>query len=96
MTAAILTGMALEARLARRAGLPVACAMGDTAAAVAAQRLLEDGACGIVSFGVAGGLAPDLGPGSLVVATAVADGDGAVYGACRSWHDRLSGALPQA
>ncbi|KAA0680797.1 squalene--hopene cyclase [Azospirillum brasilense] len=96
MAAAILTGMALEARLARRSGLPVACATGGAAAAVAAHRLLESGACGVVSFGIAGGLAPDLRPGSLVLATAVVDEDGAVFEVCQSWWDRLHGALPQA
>ncbi|MFC5356242.1 hypothetical protein [Azospirillum himalayense] len=96
MAAAILTGMALEARLARRSGLPVACAAGDAAARVAAHRLLEGGACGIVSFGIAGGLAPDLRPGSLVLAGAVVDEDGTVHEACRPWHDRLRHALPQA
>ncbi|GAA4259235.1 hypothetical protein GBZ26_09455 [Azospirillum formosense] len=93
--AAILTGMALEARLARRSGMPVACATGDAAAA-AAHRLLDDGACGIISFGIAGGLAPDLRPGSLVLATAVVDEDGAAFEACRPWRDRLHDALPQA
>ncbi|QCO17259.1 hypothetical protein D3869_18545 (plasmid) [Azospirillum brasilense] len=96
MTAAILTGMALEARLARRSGLPVACAMGDAAAALAAHRLLEGGAGGIVSFGIAGGLAPDLRPGSLVLATAVVDEDGAVFETWRPWRDRLQSALPLA
>ncbi|MGR0186647.1 phosphorylase family protein [Azospirillum aestuarii] len=96
MVAAILTGMALEAHLARRSGLPVACATGDAAAAVAAHRLLEGGACGIVSFGIAGGLAADLRPGSLVLARAVVDEDGAVFEACRFWQDRLRDALPQA
>ncbi|OYD80864.1 hypothetical protein [Azospirillum brasilense] len=96
MVAAILTGMALESRLARRTGLPAVCATGDAAAAVAVHRLLEGGACGIVSFGIAGGLAPGLRPGSLVLATAVVDEDGAVYEACQPWHDRLRHALPQA
>ncbi|WP_449227077.1 phosphorylase family protein [Azospirillum argentinense] len=96
MAVAILTGMALEARLARRGGLPVVCATGDAAATAAAHRLLEGGACGIVSFGIAGGLAPDLRPGSLVLASAVADEDGAALEACRSWRDRLRRALPQA
>lgn len=95
MAAAILTGMALEARLARRTGLPVACATGDAAAAAAARRLLERGACGLVSFGIAGGLAPGLRPGSLVVASAVVDEDGTVYETTPSWHDRLRHALPQ-
>ncbi|WP_349601680.1 nucleoside phosphorylase [Azospirillum argentinense] len=96
MAAAILTGMALEARLARRSGLPVACAMGDAAAALAVHRLLEGGAGGIVSFGIAGGLAPDLRPGSLVLATAVVDEDGAVFETWRPWRDRLQSAFPLA
>ncbi|WP_353859859.1 hypothetical protein [Azospirillum formosense] len=96
MAAAILTGMALEARLARRGALPVACATGDAAAAVAAHRLLEGGACGIVSFGIAGGLAPGLRPGSLILADAVVDEDGAVLETCRPWRDRLRNAVPQA
>lgn len=96
MAAAILTGMALEARIARRSGLPVACATGDAAAAVAAHRLLEGGACGLISFGIAGGLAPDLRPGSLVVATAVVDEDGTVHETCQPWQNRLHDALPQA
>lgn len=95
MAAAILTGMALEARIARRSGLPVVCATGG-AAAVAAHRLLEGGACGLISFGIAGGLVPDLRPGSLVVATAVVDEDGPVYEAWQPWRDRLHNALPQA
>ncbi|UKJ75188.1 hypothetical protein [Azospirillum brasilense] len=96
MAAAILTGMALEARIARRSGLPVACATGDAAAAEAAHRLLEGGTCGIISFGIAGGLAPDLRPGSLVVATAVVDEDGTVHETCQPWQNRLHDALPQA
>ncbi|MGY0834831.1 phosphorylase family protein [Azospirillum argentinense] len=96
MAAAILTGMALEARIAQRGGLPVACATGHAAAMVAAHRLLEGGACGIVNFGIAGGLAPDLRPGSLVLASAVVDEDGAVHETCQSWRNRLRNALPQA
>ncbi|MBK3735756.1 hypothetical protein GAY29_22165 [Azospirillum brasilense] len=96
MAAAILTGMALEARLARRSGLPVVCATGDAAAMVAAHRLLQGGACGIVSFGIAGGLAADLRPGALVLASAVVDEDGATLEACRPWRDHLRKALPQA
>lgn len=93
MTPALLTGMTVEARLARRTGFPVACAGAD--AEVAAGALLDGGAVGIVSFGVAGGLAPDLRPGTLVLATAVI-GDGVSYGTDPLWRDRLAGAFPQA
>lgn len=93
MTPALLTGMAVEARLASRTGLPVACA--GTDAEAAAEALLDGGAVGIVSFGVAGGLTPELRPGTLVVATAVV-GNGASFMASRAWRSRLLGALPQA
>ncbi|MBP2314816.1 nucleoside phosphorylase [Azospirillum soli] len=93
MMPALLTGMAVEARLARRTGLPVACAGADAEAA--AEALLDAGTVGIVSFGVAGGLAPDLRPGTLVLATAVV-GDGVSYGTDPVWRSRLAGAFPQA
>ncbi len=69
---AFLTGFAAEARIARHAGWPVDMGGGSTAGAIrAAHRLIEAGATGIVSFGLAGGLDPDLPPGTLVVAEGV-------------------------
>lgn len=85
--------MTAEARIARRTGLPVACASADAYAV--AQRLLDGGGAGIVSFGIAGGLAPDAPPGTLVVATAVV-GDGVTIPANAAWRDRLLHALPKA
>lgn len=73
---ALLVGFAAEARIARRLGWPVAVGGGTYAGAVqATQRLLGAGATGVVSFGLAGGLDPNLPSGSLIVADAViADG----------------------
>lgn len=93
MTPAILTGMTAEARIARRAGLPVACSGVDPYAV--AQRLLDEGAAGLISFGIAGGLAPLVTPGTLVVATAVI-GDEMTIPASADWRHALLGALPQA
>jgi adenosylhomocysteine nucleosidase len=53
--------------------LDVEIAMGS-AAAGAARRLLERGAGCLVAFGIAGGLAPTLRPGALVVPDAVGEG----------------------
>ena len=60
----IVVGMGAEARVARRFGFPVATP-GN------AEALLADGADGLISFGIAGGLVPGLKPGTLVVATEV-------------------------
>jgi adenosylhomocysteine nucleosidase len=68
----IVVGMAAEARIARRLGFPVATLSG-------AKALLADGADGLISFGIAGGLAPGLKPGTLVVATEVISEDGWRY-----------------
>jgi adenosylhomocysteine nucleosidase len=68
----IVVGMGAEARIARRFGFPVATLGG-------AEGLLADGADGLISFGIAGGLAPGLKPGTLVVATEVIAGDGRRY-----------------
>jgi adenosylhomocysteine nucleosidase len=69
----MVVGFAAEARVARLCGWRVAIGGGTTAgAAHAAQRLIAEGATGIVSFGLAGGLDPALPPGTLIVAEAVA------------------------
>lgn len=74
---ALVVGFAAEARVARLSGWHVAIGGGTTAgAARAVRRLIDTGATGIVSFGLAGGLDPRLLAGALVVADAVtADGN---------------------
>ncbi len=72
---AVVVGMAAEARIARRLGWPVAIA-GGTASGVgaAANGLIERGCTGLISFGLAGGLDPELRPGAMVVPTEVITG----------------------
>jgi adenosylhomocysteine nucleosidase len=66
-----LVGLAFEARIAAGPGVLVICRgpeIGDT------LRLAFDAGCrSIISFGVAGGLAPDLRPGDWIVASEVID-----------------------
>jgi adenosylhomocysteine nucleosidase len=72
---ALVVGFASEAKVARLCGWQVAIGGGTTTgAALAAQRLVDSGASGLVSFGVAGGLDPALEAGTLVVADAVTAG----------------------
>lgn len=65
------SGLAAEARIARAAGFQVIVGAGDphrTATLVAAAA--QQAKC-LVSFGVAGGLAPDLRPGDVILSTEV-------------------------
>lgn len=68
----VLTGLAAEARLARRADWLVAVGGGTEAgAALAARALLAQGATKLVSLGLAGGLDPSLAAGTVLVADSV-------------------------
>jgi adenosylhomocysteine nucleosidase len=70
---ALLVGFAAEAKVARLSGWQVAIGGGTTeGAARTAQRLIDAGATGIVSFGLAGGLDPTLRAGTVIVAESVA------------------------
>jgi nucleoside phosphorylase len=64
--------MNAEARIARLSGFAVGT-LGSAA------KLLAAGADGLISFGIAGGLAPGLKPGSLVLGTALITEDGQRY-----------------
>lgn len=66
-----LVGLAFEARIAAGPGVFVICRGPDIAETL---RLAYDAGCrSIISFGVAGGLAPDLRPGDWIVASEVLD-----------------------
>ena len=75
----VVTGLAFEARDFRAGwgeGAPCARAgLGETAC-IAAETLVADGARALVSFGLAGGLVPDLAPGTAVMPQAVVHGAG--------------------
>ena len=75
----IVTGLAAEARLARPLGRALAGGGMPAGAQAVAERLVADGASGLISFGLAGGLDPALAPGTVVVPAAVVE-DGRSYG----------------
>lgn len=69
----VVTGMAKEMRLAGGPGLAAVVSGGDPERLrrlLAAERV--DGYRAVLSFGIAGGLDPDLAPGDAVVATGIA------------------------
>jgi adenosylhomocysteine nucleosidase len=71
-----VVGLTAEARLPRGGGFMVGVGGGTPAgAAAAAQALLAQGAAGLVSFGLAGGLDPALPPGAILVPGQVVEGE---------------------
>ncbi|MGH6823739.1 MAG: phosphorylase [Methylocella sp.] len=89
-----VTGLKLEARIA--AG-PRVLAVSGTGDAFGLERALKAAvakqASAIISFGVAGALAPGLAPGSTLVARAIIAEDGARYYGDPVWSKRLACAL---
>ena len=88
-----LVGLAFEARIAAGLGVLVACRGRETADLL--RLALGAGCRSIISFGVRGGLEPDLLPGDCVVASAIID-----YPAVRPtdplWSRKLADMIPDA
>ncbi|WP_269503171.1 phosphorylase [Burkholderia sp. IMCC1007] len=87
-----VTGMAFEARIARGHGVDAVFAARADRLERALAEATARGCAGIVSFGTAGGLAPDLAPGALVIADAV-DGPFGRVQTDTGWSARLVAAL---
>jgi hopanoid-associated phosphorylase len=89
-----VTCLALEASIARGPGVSVLCnpSIGLKAALGAA---IARGAKGIISFGIAGGLAPELVAGDWVVASAVRTSN-SLIATDRTWTRTLLDSLPGA
>jgi hypothetical protein len=69
------TGLAAEAKIARRAGLSAVVGGGDHRRTVAVVEEAAPRAEILVSFGIAGALAPSLKAGDIVLSTEVVDDD---------------------
>ena len=71
-----VTGLTAEARLLDKSGFLVEAGGGwPDGAYRAAERLIGQGVTALVSFGLAGGLAPGMRPGRLLVPAAVVEGE---------------------
>jgi adenosylhomocysteine nucleosidase len=92
-----VTCLAFEARVAAGVGVRVLSAAGTPglAAQIEAAALEAPGCCGVVSFGVAGGLDPALSPGDWVIASAVVSETGR-FAVDATWSRALLAALPGA
>jgi hopanoid-associated phosphorylase len=90
-----VAGMAFEADIARGKRHDGVVAVYAARADLLERELsaaLERGASGVISFGTAGGLAPDLEPGTLVIADAV-EGPFGRIATDAAWTERIAGAL---
>jgi hopanoid-associated phosphorylase len=87
-----VTGMAFEARIARGEGVEVVFAARADLLERALKAALARGCSGVISFGTAGGLAPDLEAGTVIVADAV-DGPFGRVATDAAWTQRLAAAL---
>lgn len=90
----VVTGMMAEARCLPRHGSGsshiVLCSGGDAGqAAECARRLLAEGAEGLLSFGLAGGLDPTLRPGAVIFAEHVIGPDGDHWPVDSTWRDAI-------
>src|ERR1700746_2202961 len=70
------SGLAAEAKVARAAGFPVVVGAGDRSRTAALVESAIGRASCLISFGIAGALAPKLRPGDVVISTEVVSPDG--------------------
>jgi hopanoid-associated phosphorylase len=92
----VVSGLAREAAIAAGPGIATVVGGGN------GQRLarlldeaLAQGARGVMSFGIAGGVLPRLASGSLVIAETIVAGEER-FAVDIGWRDRLAAGLPQA
>jgi adenosylhomocysteine nucleosidase len=93
----VVTGLKSEAKLLK--GLKFACVSTGGQAREARRkidRLIAEGATGLISFGIAGALSPDLRTGDLIVSDMVANDIGEVWQTHQPWLDALLAAIEPA
>jgi adenosylhomocysteine nucleosidase len=90
-----LVGLAFEARIAAGPGVFVICRDTETGVAASIDHAVKRGCRSIISFGVAGGLAPHLRPGNWVVASSIIDAQ-EVRSTDRVWSEKILEMIPSA
>jgi adenosylhomocysteine nucleosidase len=91
----VVVGLAFEARIAAGPGIHVICSGDGRNLAAVISRAIDDDCRGLISFGVAGGLAPALPPGTCVVGSAIVSGE-AQMPTDPTWSQKLLKAIPDA
>jgi hopanoid-associated phosphorylase len=90
-----VSGMAFEAKIAAAPGIRSVYGLNPAKLESDIENAIKDGASALLSFGTAAGLAPDMQPGSLVVARRVLH-ENQAWSADAEWSKRLCAELPQA
>src|SRR5690242_14598519 len=91
----VVVGMAFEARIVSSLGVRVICGGDGKTLQAELTRAMAAGSSGLISFGVAGGIASSLRPGTCVIASSVIDHD-CVRHADTRWAQRLARLIPGA
>ncbi|RJS93969.1 purine phosphorylase [Salinisphaera sp. Q1T1-3] len=68
--------------------------MGPTRAEAAARRAIDEGATGLVSWGVAAALSPAAAPGDLLLAGSIIDADGQRHCVDPAWRAAIASRVP--
>lgn len=90
-----LVGLAFEARIAADPEVLVVCRGAERDVADTLRRAVRAGCRNLISFGIAGGLDPDLRPGDCIIASDIADA-GHLHAADAGWSRNLADAIPGA
>jgi adenosylhomocysteine nucleosidase len=90
-----VTGLAFEARIVAGPGVTVVCGGGQIQFRRSLEAAIRNGCHGVLSFGIAGGLAPHLKPGACVVARNVI-AENARYASDVGWSQSLIEKMQRA
>ena len=90
-----LVGLTFEARIAAGPGVVVICRDTESGVAASIGDAVKRGCRSIISFGVAGGLAPHLRPGNWVVASSIVDKQH-IRPTDRVWSEKILKMIPGA
>jgi adenosylhomocysteine nucleosidase len=90
-----LVGLAFEARIASGPGVVVICRNTESEVASSLNHAIKRGSRSIISFGVAGGLAPHLRPGNWIVASSIIDAQ-QIRPTDRVWSEKILEMIPGA
>jgi adenosylhomocysteine nucleosidase len=91
-----VTGLATEAKIASGSMVRTVCGGGNTLQLHAdITTALNENIIGMISFGVAGGLSPDMAIGTVVLANTIVSSNGR-FTVDPIWFDRLACRLPKA
>ena len=95
-TVIAVTGLALEARIAAGPGVrTIVSAVDPHQLAASLERAIHDGACAIISFGLAGGLTGDIAAGTWLVGRSIVT-EGRRWACDPAWSELLLAKLPGA